>query len=134
MRRRYITHPRFQFWFVFAYIRGALISIGGGAAVLFAALYFLAQDPSLRPEQSLRVTEFMSTLAWVFGAIAAGTLLLFVFIGVYLSYKMAGPIRRIEDWLVRKNTEDNVPPLTLRPGDEWIPVIAKLNQLSDKQP
>ncbi len=128
MRRRYITHPRFQFWFVLAYVRGALISIGGGAALLFAALYLLARDPSLRPEQALRVSEFFHAMGIIFLIVAAFMLLLFTFLGIYLSYKMAGPIRRLEDWLVQKNTANNVPPLTLRPGDEWIPVVALLNR------
>jgi hypothetical protein len=130
MRRRYITHPRFQFWFVLAYVRGALISIGGGAALLFAALYFLAQDPSLPPEQSLRIMDALPQMSLIFALIAGATLVLFVLLGVYLSYKMAGPIRRMEDWLVHKNTDEGVAPLALRPGDEWVPVVSLLNELT----
>jgi hypothetical protein len=132
MRRRYITHPRFQFWFVLAFVRGAIISIGGGALLLFVALYLLSLDPSLRPEQALALTAFMARLGLVFLVIAAATLLLFTLLGVYLSYKMAGPVRRLEDWLVQKNTAEGVPPLALRPGDEWIPSVTLLNRLCGK--
>lgn len=132
MRRRYITHPRFQFWFVFAYVRGALISVAGGAILLLVALYALAHDPSLQPEQVIRITNFMTTIEIILGVSAGVVTVLFTLLGIYLSYKMAGPIRRLEDWLIQKNTADHVPPLHLRPGDEWIPVVSLLNKMGDK--
>jgi hypothetical protein len=132
MRRRHITHPRFQFWFMLAFLRGAIISVGGGALLLFVALYLLAHDPSMRPEQTVALTAFMMKLGVVLLVIAVATLVLFALLGLYLSYKMAGPVRRLEDWLAQKNTAEGVAPLALRPGDEWILSVRLLNRLCGK--
>ena len=132
MRRQYITHPRFQFLFALAYVRGALVSVLGGAVLLFTALYLLSIDPCLRPEQAATVSSGLKDLLFVYSAIAAMTVVFCAFLGLYLSYKMAGPIRRMEDWLVQKNAGESVPALRLRPGDEWIKTVELIDRLCKK--
>ena len=52
-------------------------------------------------------------------------------IGIYLSHKIAGPIYRIESFLGEMAKGNFASRITLRKGDEFVPVADKINLLND---
>ncbi|MDD5634757.1 MAG: hypothetical protein PHW46_05740 [Candidatus Omnitrophica bacterium] len=57
---------------------------------------------------------------------------LFVYIGIRLSHRIAGPIFRIENYIDKLMSGDYSQDLTLRKGDELQSIADKLSKLSQK--
>ncbi len=132
MRRSFITHPRYQIGFVLAFVRGVLVAMAIPGFMLFFTLYLLAQDPSLTFYQKAILLEGSNRMVMIFFKCATVTAGVFALIAAYLSYKYAGPIRRIEDWLVQYVTHAFAHPLTLRPRDELSTVAKLLNRILER--
>lgn len=128
-RKHYLTHPRFQAAFAFAFIRGALISVFFPACALFLTVYLLAQDPSFSILQKAALLQEVNNLVILFFWIVVGLCVIFGVMGFYLSYKFVGPVRRLEDWLIKNVGNIKTEALKLRPGDELSPVVNVLNRL-----
>jgi|GEM_PF-4493970 len=132
MRRRYITHPDFQYSFTFSFLLGigAIFVLMGGGAV--GTLYLLYHDPTLSSDQKILLLGGIKFFALFLLDLVIPSLILFSFLGVYLSYKFVGPLSRVERWLEEILLSGSVLPLRLRPGDELLPMVEILTRQIQK--
>jgi len=129
MRRRLITHPRFQLTFTFYFVVGCLaifILIGG---VNIVTLLLLASDPLLTSGQrGILVGSSKQILGYLLLICSIATTF-FIFMGGYLSYKFIGPLFRLELWLKHCLDEKKYIPFKMRNRDDLEAVIQILNRL-----
>lgn len=132
MRRKYFTHPQFQWRFTFYFCIGGLITLGilGGVALL--TLFLIAKSQYVLSDQSTVILAKFRELVLLtvyFGGILS---LLLLFIGSYLSYKMVGPLYRLETWLETHLLGKNPEAIVLRSGDELEGINRVLVRLRSK--
>ena len=129
MRRRYITHPRFQYSFTFAFVLGvlAILHLVGGLGI--ATLHFLCDSPVLTSEQITVIQSGGQSLLRSLTLIGFLMILLFSLLGFVLSCKFVGPLYRLEGWLEMVLLGGKSPPLRLRPGDELAKMTQSLNRI-----
>ena len=132
MRRRYVTNPGFHISFTLAFVLGAFIALSIPAAALFVALYLVSQDPSLTAGQTQTITQGLNDLISLFVVLLFIAITVFAGIGGYLSYKFAGPMRRLEMWIAEQVQAGPTRPIKLRPGDELTAVTSALNRVIKK--
>lgn len=132
-RRRYVTHPRFQFSFVMAFVFGMLFivaAIGGSASY---TLLLLAKESGLTVEQQTTLlTEGRDLIAALIN-ISIPALLFFGAIGFFLSYRFVGPIDRLEHWVDLHLRGKHPHALKLRSDDELGPLAKILDQILNKK-
>jgi len=133
MRRQYITHPQFQKSFTISYVLGALFILVLIGVTNFSAVWFLAQNPMLSPVQEMAL--FSSAKGIFFLQVTLGLVLavLFSLIGVYFSYKLVGPLRRLELYLEGVLHGQNPREIKLRPGDELGKISKVINQIVNER-
>ena len=133
MRRKYVTHPHFQFAFTSSFVLGviSIFLILGGLTV--AMLYLLSGDPALTAQQQMFLSSETLKLVYVLAFAAVLLLLIFIFVGLYMSYKFVGPLYRLESWLADRIANRDFLPLTLRPGDELEKVVIAINRLIQRK-
>ncbi|MCB4756655.1 MAG: hypothetical protein LHV69_06435 [Elusimicrobia bacterium] len=123
MRRQYLPRPRFQISFSFFFLLGALVIIGvlGGSTLLNLHLIGKSSfvDPAYQPIFRQQVESFRQFFLW---NIITFPLFFFV-LGVYLSYRLIGPLKRIESWLELHLLGVEPPYLKTRKGDELEPIV-----------
>ena len=126
-RRRYITDPRYQMGFAKALLRGFAF-----ATVIPASVFLAIAMASTRTADPIHSAEMMAAtpgaVGWFFAMalfLAGATFL----IGIYISHKYIGPLRRVEAWSARYLLGEPAGKLVLRPGDELGGVVSGLASL-----
>lgn len=133
MRRQFITHPEYQFGFTLAFIRGVLVSILFPASLILLALFVASKSSSLTSHQQELLSQGFIHLLKVFGWATLAIVFVVGCFGFYMSYKFAGPVRRIEDWLIQRlSGPGTAGELTLRPGDEMSSMARLMNRLFER--
>ena len=133
MRRQFVTNPGFQFSFTFWFIAGVAILfvfIGGASA---ASLLILSRAPELTDIQRVFFSAFFQEYIGFLFYLFLFSILIFSWVGLYLSYKFIGPLFRIESWLedlIGGRKRENI---RLRPGDELANVVGQLGKLADEK-
>lgn len=132
MRRRLITHPRFQFSFTFAYVQGIFLALTIPAVALFFAFYYVAKDPIVTVPQRAVLIQTLNSAVSVFLGLLGGAALIFAAVGLYRSYKFIGPLRRVEEWASKHLRTGEMGEIKLRDGDEILSVIHVLYRVIGK--
>jgi len=133
MRRQFVTHPSFQFSFTLWFVAGVgvLFLLIGGATLW--PLLILANSPELSIAQRGFFTAFSGELIGFLFYLLIFSILIFCWVGLYLSYKFVGPLMRVEAWLEEGLANKSFPPIKLRPGDELIGVVSILSRMAQKK-
>lgn len=126
-RRRYVTDVRYQMHFTVSLLRGLAI------AVLVPACVFLAVFVVAAPRQSALLAGMPAALA-PFLATVAALIVVTAALGVYLSHKYVGPLKRVEAWSARYLLGESTEKLSLRPGDELKGIATGLTAMAGKKP
>jgi len=132
MRRRYFVHPSFQISFIVSLVVGLLLVLVlvGGTGI--GTLIYVSHIPYVTPDQKQflfsKARELFAILGFVAG-ILSGCLALF---GLYFSFKLTGPLNRIEIWLEKLLRGQTPPPLLVRPKDELREMTSLLNEIREK--
>ena len=132
MRRRLITHPRFQASFTLAYVQGIFLALAVPAVVLFFALYYVSRDPALNALQRAAVIQALNSSIAIFLIFLLLAVLAFALIGIYRSYRFIGPLKRVESWAIRHLQTGEISDLKLREGDDILAVVDILNRIIGK--
>jgi hypothetical protein len=132
VRRRIIIEPHFQTSFTLSFVRGVLLSVCVPAATIFIGVLIVSNNRGLTPDQHeallqaiRRLGTFFLLAAFIIAAISA-------VVGLLLSHRYAGPLKRVESWAARYLLGENVGPLKLRPGDEMVPMTEMLTRILEK--
>ncbi len=132
MRRRLIVHPAYQFRFMLSFVMGILFIVGvlGGMGVY--GIRELARENLLSPDQQALLLKKSEDL--IFLVLAAGAVLisLFSFISLYLSFRVVGPLYRVEIWLERILEGFTPKPVKVRKRDELHSLVELLNRIFQK--
>lgn len=129
-RRRFITDVRYQVRFAAALLRGFSVAVLVPACVLLAAFFAAARGAD--PQHYAALLSGLPRVIGIFLLAAASFALGTVVLGVYLSHKYIGPLKRVEAWSARFLLGQPVGKLTLRPGDELDGVVAGLARLVER--
>lgn len=131
-RKRYVIAARFQFRYI-AYI---LLFLYLGAAIAGYTVYYSAWTTL---GEKLANVYPRGRLIYIFKQANITLLIrlllispLFVFIGIILSHRIAGPIYRIGKYVEQLMQGDYAHGLTLRKRDEFKPLALKMSQLCYK--
>ena len=129
VRRRLIIEPRFQRGFTLAFLRGVLLAIAIPGLVAFFAVQVIGNNPNLSDAERIVLSTATkhALLLYLAGAGVLGALSAVV--GLLLSHRYAGPLKRIESWSARHLLGEPIEDLVLRPGDELTGVAATLAQI-----
>jgi hypothetical protein len=133
VRRHLIIEPKFQVAFTLAFVRGLVLSIAIPAAFTFLAVQIFAKTATLTDAERLAITSASQSLALVM-VLASGALgAISAVVGLLLSHRYAGPLKRIESWAARHLLGEPVEPLILRPGDELSSVASTLARIMKQE-
>lgn len=130
MRRRYITHPEFQYTFTFSLVIGGVLTVFVPAMASIGALMAILKTANLDAMQDQILRSGMHqilSISWVLILIMSVILL---FLGIYLSYKYVGPLLRLEQWVEKILLGENAAALQLRKGDELEKIKSSLDVLN----
>ena len=133
VRRHLIIERRFQIGFTLAFVRGILLAVAIPAGSTFLAVLIVSKNPGLTDVQRLALSNATHHLATFFLIVCVALSLMAAVIGLVLSHRYAGPLKRIESWLARHLLGETVGDLVLRPGDELAPMSAALCRLMKKE-
>lgn len=133
VRRHLIIEPRFQFRFAFAFMKGVFAAVTGPALAIFLTAHYLSINPSLDQAKQMALANASHDLIIPFlicaGALAAASGL----VGLFLSHRYAGPLKRIESWAARRLLGEPIEDLVLRPKDEMATVASVLTRVLKKE-
>jgi ABC-type Fe3+ transport system permease subunit len=129
LRRRLIIEPRFQAAFTFAFVRGVLVAVVLPAAVMFLGVAVVANNLDLSAAQQEALSAATHRLILVSVIAAVFLTILSALVGLILSHRYAGPLKRVESWSARILLGEPAGPLRLRPGDEMVPIATVLDKL-----
>jgi hypothetical protein len=133
IRRRLIIEPKFQAGFTFAFVRGVLVAVAIPAVFTFVAIEIFANNPALNDGERMALTMATHRLLIVFVLASAVLGALSALIGLLLSHRYAGPLKRIESWSARHLLGEPVEELVLRPHDELTNVSATLARIMKQE-
>lgn len=129
VRRHLIIEPRFQAAFTFAFVRGVLVAIAVPALITFLTVEMIAKNPALSAAHRLAIADAERHLVLVF-IMACGVLgSVSAIVGLFISHRYAGPLKRVESWAARHLLGEPVEELVLRPGDELVNISATLARI-----
>lgn len=129
MRKRYITHPDFQYGMIMRIVGGTAVVLAGQGLLSLAAFAVLRMRAGISPAglQLLRQTA----LQWGYVlAFIALFILPIVFAKALLdSYRMVGGLSRLEAWLERHLAGENPRRFSVRPKDDLERSVVILNHV-----
>ena len=132
MRRNYLPQPKLQFLFTASFTAGVIIIMALLGGAYYLTLYLLGHSNLIALEQRAILLNhlklFLPTLLWVSGLL----IVVFSLMGIYLSYKLVGPLFRLETWLEMQLLGGDPPPIKLRKGDELEHIADVLIRLVSK--
>ncbi len=132
LRRRYITDLRYQLRFTAALVRGFAIALLVPACTLIAVFFLRAR--SAEPSRQFALLAGLPRVIGAFAAVGISFAFATVVLGIYLSHKSIGPLKRIEAWAARHLLGNPSGKLTLRPGDDLDGVATGLARLAEPKP
>ena len=133
VRRHFIIEPKFQVAFTLAFVRGVLLAIAIPAAFTFLAVQIFTKSAVLTDAQRLAISGATQNLALVFILSCTALGALSAIVGLILSHRYAGPLKRIESWTARHLLGEPVETLVLRPGDELTQVADTLARIMKQE-
>lgn len=131
-RKKYVIAARFQFRYIiyillFLYIGAAI----AGYTVYYSAWTTLGEKlANVYPRGRLIYIFKQANITLLFRLLLISPL--FIFIGIILSHRIAGPIYRIGKYVEQLMQGDYAHGLTLRKRDEFKPLALKMSQLCYK--
>jgi len=132
VRRHLIIEPRFQTGFTLAFVRGLLVAVAIPALLTFLTIGIIAKNPALTDAQRLAFSSAERHLLIIFVS-ATGILgALSAIVGLFISHRYAGPLKRVESWAARHLLGEPVEELVLRPGDELIGMSESIARIMKK--
>jgi len=118
MRRRYLLDTRFQALFTLKFTVGALFLTAFLSVLFVGMLYILGSAGPVDAMQRALILERAKNLLIALILLNLIFILLSAAFGFYWSFKLVGPISRLEYWLETILADEKPEPLILRPGDE----------------
>lgn len=133
MRRQFITHPSFQYSFTFWFVAGVAVLFVLIGLVTLGPVYLLSTAPELSVSQQGFFHAYTHEFFWFLFYLFVFSVLVFTWVGLYLSYKFVGPLARLEAWLTDCLSSKTARSIKLRPGDEMIGIASVLTEILENR-
>jgi hypothetical protein len=130
-RRRYVTDARYQFRFTISLLRGLALAISIPACILLAV--FLAVARTAPPASKAALLSGLPSAIGLFLVVAASLVAASILIGIVLSHRYVGPLKRVEAWSARYLLGQPAGKLTLRKGDELSDIVARISEMVEPE-
>lgn len=100
---------------------------------LYHLIFYLMANEIVFPEAiASTLLPVIDRVNWILMLVMPLTGLFLLWLGLAVSHRFAGPIERIDRELDRVLAGDKGHRIRVRKGDDWEPIIAKINRLLDQ--
>lgn len=132
MRRKIVTHPGFQTHYTSSYIIGLSFAFLAILVPTAGTMLVLSQNSAFSASQKAILVNQATQLSWALFIIFIPCLLFTIVFDLYRSFKMIGPLRRIESWLELILIGQNPSYFKLRAGDELKTILELIQAIRVK--
>ncbi|MBN2406295.1 MAG: HAMP domain-containing protein [Elusimicrobia bacterium] len=121
-RKSYLTEKKYQLRYTLVIISSMCVM-----AIIVGGLTFWDISSNLGKIQAMEILRWDAYIIRIFLLLVATFL-----IGIFLSHKIIGPIRRIEEALENINKGNFSVRIKLREGDEFLKLSEEINSIAEK--
>jgi hypothetical protein len=132
--KNFLINPAFQFKFALIPAISSIIAVI--IAIFICTFYlknayfqFMNASTDYSPELVNYFTDQLNTTILILTISLTSLIIIIVFMGIYLTHKVAGPIYKMEKHIEKILREKSLEPLYFREGDEFQDLALKFNDL-----